>query len=99
MNILQLSYSLLISGQLMTMFVGLGYLNKKLRNKKYALLSILVILLISVLYHEETLQSALFYASLSIILLIFSGYVFFINYFIFMFRILFKESYIEKSTP
>ncbi|MBL4989685.1 hypothetical protein CUZ88_1801 [Enterococcus xinjiangensis] len=38
MNILQLSYSLLISGQLMTMFVGLGYLNKKLRNKKYALL-------------------------------------------------------------
>lgn len=99
MNILQLSYSLLISGQLMTMFVGLGYLNKKLRNKKYALLSILVILLISVLYqwinviatglvwlvmcalviyHEETLQSALFYASLSIILLIFSNYLIYV---------------------
>ena len=78
MNILQLSYSLLISGQQMTMFVGLGYLNKKLRNKKYALLSILVILLISVLYHEETLQSALFYASLSIILLIFSNYLIYV---------------------
>ena len=99
MNILQLSYSLLISGQLMTMFVGLGYFNKKLRNKKYALLSILVILLISVLYqwinviatglvwlvmcalviyHEETLQSALFYASLSIILLIFSNYLIYV---------------------
>ncbi|ELB09005.1 hypothetical protein OII_03853 [Enterococcus faecium EnGen0029] len=99
MNILQLSYSLFISGQLMTMFVGLGYLNKKLRNKKYALLSILVILLISVLYqwinviatglvwlvmcalviyHEETLQSALFYASLSIILLIFSNYLIYV---------------------
>lgn len=83
----------------MTMFVGLGYLNKKLRNKKYALLSILVILLISVLYqwinviatglvwlvmcalviyHEETLQSALFYASLSIILLIFSNYLIYV---------------------
>ena len=65
-----------------------------------------------VIYHEETLQSALFYASLSIILLIFSNYLIYVIlkslsimmhdlgiYFIFMFRILFKESYIKKSTP